>query len=134
MFCTASMAVSIEWSWLLYLCMPFRPTVCRFGDRIDEAARTIVEVAAVRRVVDRVRLRHAHHGAVDDVRPRRQPELLQLLGRQRDEVVVGLVQSPSPSKQKYSMPRQVVPGSGTIARLQLLKFWIRPTFTPGVWM
>ena len=31
MFQTAIMAVSIEWSWLLYLCIPLRPTVCRLG-------------------------------------------------------------------------------------------------------
>ena len=45
-----------------------------------------------------------------------------------------LAQRPSPLKQKYSMPRQVVPATGTIAALQLLKFWMRPTLTPGVWM
>ena len=45
-----------------------------------------------------------------------------------------LSQSPSPSKQKYSIPRHVRPRSGTIALLQLLKFWMRPTLTPGVWM
>ena len=33
MFQTTIMAVSIEWSWLLYLCIPLRPTVCRFGMR-----------------------------------------------------------------------------------------------------
>jgi hypothetical protein len=30
MFRAASSAAIIEWSWLLYLCMPLRPTVCRF--------------------------------------------------------------------------------------------------------
>src|SRR4029434_6347662 len=30
-FCTASIAVSIEWSWLLYLCRPFGPTSCRLS-------------------------------------------------------------------------------------------------------
>ncbi len=38
----------------------------------------------------------------------------------------------SSSKQKYSIPKHVFPGSGTIAALQLLKFWMRPTLTPGV--
>ena len=31
MFSTVSMAVYIEWSWLLYLCMPFLPTGCTLG-------------------------------------------------------------------------------------------------------
>ena len=31
MFSTVSMAVYIEWSWLLYLCMPLRPTGCTLG-------------------------------------------------------------------------------------------------------
>ncbi len=31
MFSTVSMAVYIEWSWLLYLCMPFRPTGWTLG-------------------------------------------------------------------------------------------------------
>ena len=46
----------------------------------------------------------------------------------------GADQSPSPSKQKYSRPRQVVPGLPIIASLQFLKFWMRPSFTPGSWM
>ena len=43
-------------------------------------------------------------------------------------------QSPSPAKQKYSRPRQVVPGVPIMASLQFLKFWILPSFTPGSWM
>jgi hypothetical protein len=42
-----------------------------------------------------------------------------------------IVQSSSPSLQKYSRPRLDLPGSGTIPGLQFLKFWMRPTFTAG---
>jgi pyruvate,water dikinase len=41
--------------------------------------------------------------------------------------------SPSPSKQKYSSPRQLVP-AGTISGDHELKFCTRPTFTDGSWM
>ena len=41
--------------------------------------------------------------------------------------------SSSPSKTKYSMPRQVRP-SLTRKGDQEPKFWIRPTFTSGEWM
>jgi len=37
------------------------------------------------------------------------------------------------SKQKYSTPRQVVPGR-TIPSLQAPKFWTRPARVPGSWM
>src|SRR5688572_24382724 len=32
-FFTASRAVSMAWSWLLYLCRPLRPTIWRFSNR-----------------------------------------------------------------------------------------------------
>ena len=36
---TAVIAVSIEWSWLLYLCMPLRPTRNRFSN-LSKYSRT----------------------------------------------------------------------------------------------
>ena len=42
--------------------------------------------------------------------------------------------SPSPSKQKYSRPRQASLLSGTISGDQERKFWMRPTLTLGSWM
>ena len=45
-----------------------------------------------------------------------------------------MFQSPSPSLQKYSMPMEAVFGSGTISFDQARKFWMRPTFTIGLWM
>src|SRR5438105_10702906 len=41
MFFTHSIAVIIAWSWLLYLCMPLRPTRCSVGKRSASARRTI---------------------------------------------------------------------------------------------
>ena len=41
------------------------------------------------------------------------------------------VQRPSPSKQKYSSPRQVETPSGIISGDQERKFCTRPTFTDG---
>ena len=43
------------------------------------------------------------------------------------------VHSSSPSKTKYSIPRQVRP-SLTRYGDHTPKFWIRPTFTSGEWM
>jgi hypothetical protein len=41
----------------------------------------------------------------------------------------------SPSKQKYSSPRQPpVAASGTISGDHDAKFWMRPTLTDGSWM
>ena len=45
-----------------------------------------------------------------------------------------MVQSPSPFWQKYSMPMEAVFWSGSISGDQARKFWIRPTFTLGLWM
>ena len=45
----------------------------------------------------------------------------------------GIVQIGSVWKQKYSSPRHVTPGRGTIAADQLLKFWTRPIRTSGLW-
>ena len=44
-----------------------------------------------------------------------------------------LPQRSSPSKQKYSRPRQERRGSGVIHGLQARKFWIRPTRARGSW-
>ena len=44
MFLAARRAVIIEWSWLLYLCIPFRPASSRFGNR-ESQARIVVRCA-----------------------------------------------------------------------------------------
>ena len=45
-----------------------------------------------------------------------------------------MVQSSSPSKQKYSIPIEASRSLGTIHGLHERKFWMRPTLTPGSWM
>ena len=66
MFAAASRAVIIEWSWLLYLCMPLRPTSSRFGSRVEPVADD-VQVVLIGVVVDRVGLGHPDDAAVDDL-------------------------------------------------------------------
>jgi len=39
-FFTASMAVIIEWSWLLYLCIPLRPTTLKLANGASSARIT----------------------------------------------------------------------------------------------
>ena len=41
MLATASIAVSIEWSWLLYLCIPLRPTGHTFDAFVINQRRMI---------------------------------------------------------------------------------------------
>src|SRR5690606_10524413 len=45
MFSTVNMAVSIEWSWLLYLCMPLRPTGCTLGTLASSQRRSTATLA-----------------------------------------------------------------------------------------
>ena len=45
MFSTVSMAVYMEWSWLLYLCMPLRPTGWMFGACSSRYRRMISTLA-----------------------------------------------------------------------------------------
>src|SRR5207249_1004106 len=45
MFSTASMAVYIEWSWLLYRCMPLRPTGNTLGVLADSQRRSVSTLA-----------------------------------------------------------------------------------------
>ena len=67
MFSTVSMAVYIEWSWLLYRCMPLRPTGCTFGRVGLEPRPEHVDVGLVVLVVDRIGLGHPHDVAGLDV-------------------------------------------------------------------
>ena len=71
MFSTVSIAVNIEWSWLLYLCMPLRPTGYTFGACRSSHSRSTSHVGLVVLVVHRIRLRHAHDVARLDLRRRR---------------------------------------------------------------
>ena len=135
MFSTESIAVSIEWSWLLYLCMPLRPHGNTFGVFAASHLRIIVDVALVVLVVDRIRLRHPH----DVRRPRPWP------GRRSSpswcssrlpcstRSASDLVHIASPSFTKYSSPRQVRP-SFTMNGDHEPKFCTRPTSTSGSWM
>ncbi len=45
MFSTVNMAVYIEWSWLLYLCMPLRPTGWTFGVLASSHSRSTATLA-----------------------------------------------------------------------------------------
>ena len=45
MFSTVSMAVNIEWSWLLYWCIPLRPTGCTLGACSSSHARSTSTLA-----------------------------------------------------------------------------------------
>ena len=56
---TAVIAVSIEWSWLLYLCIPLRPTRNRFSKGIHVFRR--LGKPLVGPEIRRVRFRHANH-------------------------------------------------------------------------
>ena len=126
------MPVTIAWSWLLYLWIPLRPTSCRFSNACEVFAQH-VEGLEVLVVVHRIRLRHAHHRAVDRPspdRPGRSPPVPACPSSISSSSLI--VHSPSPSKQKYSRPRQVFRRSGTISGLQFLKFWMRPSFTLGI--
>ena len=101
-----SMAVIIAWSWLLYLCMPLRPTRCRVGIVAPPArARIVVDVACVVVVVDRVGLGLADHAAVDHVLAASTRPIC-AISRLASSIrsASGAVHRPSPSKQKYSRP------------------------------
>ena len=65
MLSTATMAVSMEWSWLLYLCMPLRPTRNRFFDRVDVLAHFGEPLVGAE--IGRIGLGHANHGRIADV-------------------------------------------------------------------
>ena len=45
MFSTVSMAVYMEWSWLLYLCMPLRPTGWTLGASVAIHLRIVSTLA-----------------------------------------------------------------------------------------
>ena len=134
MFLTVSIDVIIAWSWLLYLCMPLRPTRCSDGYFSLELGADRLDVALVALVVDRIGLLLAHDAAVDDSSSRARPILASSLRPSAISSSSGESHSPSPSKQKYSRPRQASFSSGTISGDQERKFWMRPTLTLGSWM
>ena len=87
---------------------------------------------AVGVVVDRVRLLLADHDAVAHSAARISPRLANSREASSTNSLSAISQRSSPRLQKYSKPRLLMPGSGTIAALQFPKFWMRPTRTPGV--
>ena len=83
-------------------------------DRIDESP-IAVEVVAIGRNRRSGRPSACERRCRLHVARRRQAEVLELLrGERRSARHRGSSHSPSPSKQKYSMPRQVLPGTGTM--------------------
>jgi hypothetical protein len=91
-----------------------------------------VDVLLVLHVVVRVRLRHPHDEARSTWSASTRPRSASSWCRARS-VLVGHAPVSSPSKTKYSRPRQVRP-SLTRYGDHDAKFWIRPTFTSGAWM
>ena len=127
MFSTVSIAVSIEWSWLLYRCMPLRPTGCTFGACSSSQPASIVDVApcsARRRpgTPSASAPRSRPRPSPASTRPSCSSSRLPCSIRSSS----GIVHSSSPSKTKYSRPRQVRP-SLTRYGDQEPKFWMRPT-------
>ena len=93
----------------------------------------IVDVGPVGEVVVRVRLGHPDDVPGLDVGRLDQPEDLELALALLDELSSVADHSSSPSKTKYSRPRQVRP-SLTMNGDHEPKFWMRPTATSGAWM
>ena len=105
MFRAASSAVIIEWSWLLYLCMPLRPASSRLSTACSSQPRMTARWCLVVVVVDRVGLGHPDDAAVDDLGGRTRP-IASISRRPRAiRSASDMVQRSSPSKQKYSRPR-----------------------------
>ena len=61
----------MEWSWLLYRCMPLRPTGCTLRAWLVQPTPHHVDVLCVGVVVDRVRLGHPHDVAWSTTSARR---------------------------------------------------------------
>ncbi len=73
-------------------------------------------------VIHRVRLGHAHDCAILDFLGTRQSQLLNFKFRQLNQFFIGTGPQVIILEDEYSIPRQVLFGSGTIAGDQFLKF------------
>ena len=123
----------MAWSWLLYLCMPLRPTRCSVGKRLCQlvADRLDVGLVARRRRPDR-----PSSGARRS-RRRRRPRRP---GRSWRAPSWRARSAPRRTRSTARRPRsrsirgrgRRASASGTISGDQDRKFWMRPTFTLGL--
>ena len=103
----------------------------QIGDRIQETAHD-GEMVGVRRIVNRVGVGDSYDDGVENRGARPSPRPSSSFVASAISDASSLCQISSPLEQKYSIPRQVRPDSGTSAPLQLLKFCTRPTLKCGV--
>jgi len=116
---------------LLYRCRPFRPQVWRFS-KVSRYSRMVSTAPSYWGVVHRVGLWHPHLHAVDDLGGVEEADGGPVPPwRARTASVSDISQMSSPSKQKYSTPRQAIPG-WTMSWLHAPKFCYPARPRPGI--